>query len=276
MFTWARHHLHQTPVSKALRQTPGLRVLATNWWLSAQQSSFKASLQAVGRPIERSTSAETILDIPTVSEISAQHARTTELGDLFSAEMLSWCRTSKFFALGYQDVYARVLKHLRTQAPRILEVGIGVNDPNSVSGMGKDHQPGSSLLGWSQYFPSSEVHGADVDRRVLIDTGHYVTHWVDQRDPGSLTHLGALLGAPLHLIVDDGLHTPEANGHTLYGLLPYLGAQGVFVVEDILPEFNNVWLQAADWLPPDYGMTFYPGSTLRSVKDAGIAVFWRR
>lgn len=56
-----------------------------------------------------------------------------------------------------KDVYGHALKHLKDARPRILEIGIGINDPSVAYGMDPGHIPGSSLIGWSNYFPGSEV-----------------------------------------------------------------------------------------------------------------------
>lgn len=273
---WLRHHLHQTPLSRSLRRIPGVSTLAGRWWLISQSSALSAALSSLGRPVWEATGSLPELDLPALAQVAERDPKTVDLGDAFSAEMGSWCNTSKFQTLGYQDVYARVVAHLRSVSPRVLEVGIGVNDPTSPSGMEATHRPGASLIGWFHYFPGSEVHGADIDRRVLIDTDEYTTHWVDQRDEQSLRNLASTIGAPIDLIVDDGLHTPEANGLTIMALLPYLAPHGVFVVEDILPEYDALWLRADSWLPPDYGMAFYPGNMLRGERDEGLAVIWRR
>jgi len=272
---WVRHHLHQTPVSRGLRRVPGARALAERWWLFSQGSALKSALSSIKPPIGVESDMQREIDLPTILEIEAREPTTVEQGDAFSSSMSVWCDTSKFQSLGYQDVYARVVSHLVDASPRVLEVGIGVNDPSSPSGMEPSHQPGASLVGWARFFPGSEVHGADIDRRVLIDTDLYSTHWVDQRDGESLASLVRTVGAPMDLVVDDGLHTPEANGLTVAELLPYLSRQGILVVEDILPEYDVLWSQAYRWLPPHYGVLFYPGKILRGDRDEGVAVFWR-
>ena len=273
---WLRHHLHQTSLSRSLRRTPGASTLAERWWLISQSSALKSALSSLGPPVWEASGFLVELDPPALAQVFKRDPKIVDLGEAFSFEMGTWCNTSKFQTLGYQDVYAPVVAHLRSISPRVLEVGIGVNDPTSPSGMEASHRPGASLTGWFHYFPGSEVHGADIDRRVLIDTDEYTTHWVDQRDEQSLRNLAGTIGAPIDLIVDDGLHTPEANGLTIMALLPYLAPHGVFVVEDILSKYDSLWLQADSWLPTDYGVVFYPGNVLRGERDEGLAVLWRR
>ena len=269
------HTFHQSPVSRAVRRVPGVNSLASKWWLRNQAEVFNRAFAGVQPPV---TSADALaaIDVPAVSDIRDRDAGTVQAGDSFSDEMAQWCSTTKFATLGYQDVYGRVLAHLRGGSPRVLEVGIGVNDPDAASGMEATHQPGASLVGWSHYFGEAEVHGADIDRRVLIDTERYSTHYVDQRDPAALEALGREVGAPLDLVVDDGLHTAEANALTVVALLPLLSSRGVLVVEDILSEYDGLWEALTRTLNPAYSLTFFPGRVMRSDRGEGIAVFTRR
>jgi hypothetical protein len=225
--------------------------------------------------------------VPLPYVISQRQKEILQAGEEFSDEMSQWCATSKFQSIthhpgscGYQDVYAMALRHLRGGTPRILEIGIGVNDPSAPSGMDLQHLPGASLMGWAGYFPGAEIHGADVDRRCLVDTAAYTTHYVDQRDPESLGQLARRLGPPLDLIVDDGLHTPEANGNTIRALLPFLSPMGVMVIEDIQPRFDRLWLRVPALLPRSYECVFYPSSVLRQNRPTssagGLAVIVHR
>jgi hypothetical protein len=181
--------------------------------------------------------------------------------------------------MGYQDVYARALRHLRGRPIRLLEVGLGVNDPRAASGMSRDHLPGASLTAWSKYFEGCEAHGADVDPGVLVDTELYQTHWVDQRDDESLRHLAATVGSPIHLVVDDGLHTPMANARTVGAMLPSISRDGVLVVEDVLEEFGFLWRELCARLRSEYLLTYYPAAILRQNRkpreEGGMAVFTR-
>lgn len=177
--------------------------------------------------------------------------------------MVQWCKTTKFELLGYQDVYARVLSQIRNRRVRLLEVGI---------------LAGASLTGWAHYFEGSEIHGADVDRNALVDTDRYRTHYVDQRDPTTLRGLVAEIGMPLDVVIDDGLHIPEANANTAAAFLPLLSPDGVLIVEDILPEFDFLWHNVGLLIGPEYRIRFYPSAALRQggvPVQLGIAVFAR-
>jgi hypothetical protein len=263
---------HQTPSSAYVRRVPLVSSLAAAWWHRSQAAAFRRAFDELGPPVIAGEAVP--ISLPQTNDL-----RAYGLGDAFTEEMFQCCRTSKFKVLGYQDVYARVLSHIRGRNVRLLEVGIGVADPHAPSGMSRNHRAGASLTGWAHYFAGSEIHGADVDRRALVDTDLYRTHYVDQRDPTTLKGLGRELGAPLDVVIDDGLHTPEANANTVSAFLPLLRPDGVLVVEDILPEFDFLWHDIGLRLRPGYRMRFYPSTALRQERgpggQAGIAVFAR-
>ena len=263
---------HQTRLSAAVRGLPLARSLAAAWWRRSQTAAFQRAFDELGPPV---IAGEAIpITLPQAGDLRAYGP-----GDAFTDEMFRWCRTSKFKFLGYQDVYARVLSHIRGRSVRLLEVGVGVADPRAPSGMQNNHLAGASLTGWAHYLAGSEIHGADVDRRVLVDTDLYRTHYVDQRDPTTLGRLARELGPPLDVVIDDGLHIPEANANTVAAFLPLLSPDGVLVVEDILPEFDFLWHNLALRLRPEYRMRFYPSTALRQERNpgelTGMAVFAR-
>lgn len=274
---WLVSRFHQSRTSEVVKRVPGIRLVAQKWWTHTQEGEFRSAMSRLQPPKVGASHVMPLgrVDVPSVGEIKKRDPKTVELGEAFSRKMGQWCQTSKFQSLGYQDVYARILSDLDGMNPRVLEVGIGVNDPSVPSGMGKGHEPGASLVGWNSYFQAAEVHGADIDRRVLIDTEFYKTHHVDQRSETSLRQLASQLEVPIELIVDDGLHTPEANAKTVVALLPLLAPSGVYVVEDIIPEFNYLWEELGSWIEPHYNVSFFSGEILRSGRGEGMAVLTR-
>lgn len=279
---------HQTPVSSFMNRTPVVNAVARKWWIREQTRHFHAALSTLQGPVVPATPEcpAGLAKVPTEDDAQCKLPDYVAAGEAFSDAMGAWCSTSKFQSVtqsgdshGYQDIYAPTLAHLVNVEARVLEIGIGVNDPGARSGMGRNHQPGASLRGWSHYLQGSEVHGADVDRRVLVDAEEYTTHFVDQRDLGSLHALAQRVGAPLDLIVDDGLHTPEANGNVISALLPLLSPSGVMVIEDIPPEFDALWGSVGSLIPSQYQARYFPSTLLRQFRGvgamAGIAVITR-
>ena len=277
---------HQTRLSGFVKRAPGISAVAQRWWIREQTKYFREALSTLGPPLDSAPTeaGSSQVLIPSLTDARNKLPEYVAAGEAFSDAMSEWCSTSKFISisrepesLGYQDVYAPILSHLTDCGARVLEIGIGVNDPHARSGMSYDHQPGASLRGWSYYLKGSEVHGADIDRRVLVDTDRYTTHYVDQLDVPSIRALAQEVGAPLDLIVDDGLHTPEANANVMTVLLPSLSPIGVMVVEDILPEYDPIWESLGGLLPSAYRCDFFPSRVLRQYRETGggIAVITR-
>jgi hypothetical protein len=144
----------------------------------------------------------------------------------------------------YTQLYHNIFLDLQPVS-KILEVGIGTNNLDVPSNMGPQGTPGASLRGWSRFFPNAEVIGADVDRRILFSEPRISTYFVDQLDQTALRELSAQVGGGLDIIIDDGLHTFEANINTFVGLFHCLKSGGIYVIEDIAPsrdlENFNLW-----------------------------------
>lgn len=285
------HRLHQTSVSRFVRNSPVLNLYAERWWVRLHSRALLSRIRSL-KSLSHSSPAglggeQSVPSVPTLQDAVAKLPAYVTAGEEFSAEMAQYCCTSKFLSitalrhsLGYQDIYAHVLRHLRGRPVKVLEIGIGVNDPSAPSGMPRGHVPGASLAGWSRYFPGSEIHGADIDPRCMHASADYTTHIADQRDAESLRRLAESLGGGFDLVVDDGLHTPEANGNVIATFLPLLAPTGVMVIEDISPEFDELWFEAEDQIPAPYRLTYFPSTVLRQYRgrrtSAGIAVIVHR
>ena len=282
------NRLHQTGVSAALRKLPMASHAAEGWWFHTQSKYFKNVCSGMGLPAASADLGpkSMVAEVPSLADAVAKLPDFVTSGERFSQEMAQWCNTSKFLSYtmrkdscGYQDIYAQILKNLRGRAMRILEIGIGVNDPTVKSGMAFSHRTGASLSGWCGYFPGAEVHGADVDRRCLVDSDKYRTHFADQLDADSLQSLAKELGGEFDLVVDDGLHTPEANANVIAAFLPLLKPHGILVVEDILAEFDALWFAAPAYLPKGYRLDYFPSAVLRQFRGfrgrVGMAVITR-
>jgi hypothetical protein len=134
----------------------------------------------------------------------------------------------------------------------MLEVGLGTNNEDIVSNMGKGGKPGASLHAFREFAPSARIYGADVDRRILFEDTNIRTFYVDQTDPGSFEALAANIDEKFDLIIDDGLHSPNANIATLLFGLKNLKLGGCIVVEDIAPAALPVWQVVSALLPAGY------------------------
>lgn len=202
-------------------------------------AGFSASLVGLAA-LHRRRSAAPPLPIVPVAEAFAEaenDADTVELGELFDRH-----GSDKATLHHYHLAYGALLKGMRRAPLAILEIGLGTNNIDVPSNMGPEGRPGASLRAFRDWAPQARIVGADVDARVLFEEERIVCHPVDQTDRRTLDALAATLaGATFDLIVDDGLHTPEANINTLLFALPLLKDDGVFVVEDISEDFFAYW-----------------------------------
>jgi len=141
----------------------------------------------------------------------------------------------------YTTVYAALFRDSRPI--RIFELGLGTNNPNLPSTMGVDGRPGASLRGWKRLFPAAKVYGADIDRASLFHEDRISTFWCDQLDPSAIRAMWREpeLSVGMDLIIEDGLHTFEANQIFLENSLQYLTREGWYIVEDIRDVDLDCW-----------------------------------
>lgn len=72
--------------------------------------------------------------------------------------------------------------------------------------------PGASLRVWRDYFFNANIYGADIDKDILFKEEKIKTFYVDQLDTKSIKQMWANIGVEnFDIIIEDGLHEPEAN-----------------------------------------------------------------
>ena len=151
---------------------------------------------------------------------------------------------------GYHHLYAAILTD-RASIARIFEVGLGTHYGDAVSGMGPGGKPGASLRAFRDFCPNAMVFGADIDRRVLFDEVRIHTSFVDQTRPETFASLA--VPDAFDLVIDDGLHAPDANLATLMYALPKIRDGGWIVIEDISSHAVPLWRTVAALMPyPTY------------------------
>ena len=136
----------------------------------------------------------------------------------------------------YTTVYYSLFKDLQTKQLRIFELGLGTNNINIPSNMGINGRPGASLYGWSEFFVNSEIYGADIDINILFNTDKIKTFYCDQTNPYSIKSMwsNSELSENFDIIVEDGLHTFNANVCFFENSIHKLKPNGYFIIEDIL------------------------------------------
>ena len=145
----------------------------------------------------------------------------------------------------YTTFYYSIFKGLREKQLRVFELGLGTNNVNLPSNMGPNGIPGASHFGWSEFFPNSHIFGADIDTDILFNTDKIKTFYCDQRNPEIIKKMWnePALQDNFDIIVEDGLHTFNANVCFFENSIHKLKQNGYFIIEDILNKeeylFNN-------------------------------------
>ena len=132
--------------------------------------------------------------------------------------------TDKWGSHWYASHYDKHLRERRSEARRVLEIGVGgYNDP----AMG-----GASLRMWRDYFPEATIIGVDVHDKSQLQGERIVTVQGDQSDPTFLKRLGQSHG-PFDLVVDDGSHISADVIATFHALFPFVVDGGTYAIEDL-------------------------------------------
>jgi SAM-dependent methyltransferase len=151
----------------------------------------------------------------------------------------------------YHHLYGEILKH-KDDISCVLEIGLGTNNTDVVSNMGTQGVPGASLRAFREFLPNATLIGADIDERILFQEDRIRTYLVDQTDLASLDSLGRNIPDCIDLIVDDGLHAPNANLAVLSFGLGRLKDGGWLVIEDIAERAVPFWDVVAALLPDTF------------------------
>lgn len=168
--------------------------------------------------------------------------------------MFNHYRSDKAKVHNYHMIYGPMLGN-PDNINRILEIGLGTNNEDIVSTMGTLGAPGASLRAFRDYCPNAMIFGADVDARILFQEDRIATYQVDQLSLESLSNLAKKLPQDFDLIIDDGLHSPDANINTLAFASQLIRKGGWIVIEDISLEAVPIWQCVAALLK---GRGFHP------------------
>ena len=140
----------------------------------------------------------------------------------------------------YENIYGPILSDL-VESPSLLEIGMGTNNTKVLSNMSKWGKPGASLRAFRDLLPNSKIFGADIDSNILFSEDLIQTFYVDQTNFSTLLALEEKLGSTLDLIIDDGLHSPEANLNVVRFAERNLNLGGWLVIEDINAHALNIF-----------------------------------
>jgi len=155
----------------------------------------------------------------------------TEIGKIFKENKSDKAGPAHRYDLVYQSVF----DDLKTnQSINILEIGLGTNNKDIVSHMGKNGRPGASLYAYREFFPKANIFGADVDKRILFESERIKTAYVDQLRTETFEQMHRELGEPyLDLFIEDGLHSVSASLNSLNYAISVTKKNGYIIVEDL-------------------------------------------
>lgn len=142
----------------------------------------------------------------------------------------------------YHTVYEPEFDTIRNEPINILEVGVFKGD---------------SIRAWLEFFPNATIYGIDIFKRVSAQDIDVLQHERVKWLKGDSTNIAIREQIKkqwprirFDVIIDDGLHTPDANAKTLHNLYPLLKKTGKYYVEDVWPldkmtsaELSHWWLQ---------------------------------
>jgi hypothetical protein len=134
----------------------------------------------------------------------------------------------------YTIIYTELFKNIKDNHLNIFEVGLGTNNIDVPSNMGVNGKPGASLFGWREYFLNSNIYGADIDKRILFQDERISTYFVDQLDSNLIKKMWQKIDKKFDIMIDDGLHTFEANIKFFENSYENLNEGGIYIIEDIL------------------------------------------
>jgi len=147
----------------------------------------------------------------------------------------------------YTTIYYEYFNNISNNNLNIFEVGLGTNYTDVASSMGPNGKPGASLYGWKEFFPNSNIYGADIDKRILFNDDRIKTYFCDQTNIQSINNLwnnDDLLNLEFDVILDDGLHEFNANLTFFENSFFKLKKGGKYIIEDLFPEtvkeFENI------------------------------------
>lgn len=148
----------------------------------------------------------------------------------------------------YTRYYYPLFQPIRNQPVRIFELGLGTNNANIESNMAHEShggKPGASLRGWRQFFSHADtrIFGGDLDGGVVFEEPKIKTFQVDQLSASSIAKLWKqpVLQEKFDIIIEDALHTFQANVHFFEKSRHKLKNGGIYIIEDIATDLLPQW-----------------------------------
>ena len=143
----------------------------------------------------------------------------------------------------YCDYYENLFSHCRHTVKKVFELGLGTNNPALVSNMGIHAKVGASLKMWREYFPNAHIYGADIDKNILFNEERISTYYCDQTNENIISEMWRSIGvSDFDLIIEDGLHTFDAQRIFFENSYRFLRKGGIYIIEDVLNNDLASWV----------------------------------
>lgn len=140
----------------------------------------------------------------------------------------------------YPLFYHSIFNLSRENVKLVFECGLGTNNPNLKSNMTENGIPGASLRVWRDYFYNADIYGGDINKDILFKEEKIKTFYVDQLDKESIKQMWANIEVEnFDIIIEDGLHEPDANLNFFFNSFSKLKKNGVYVIEDVSNKYLN-------------------------------------
>jgi hypothetical protein len=127
----------------------------------------------------------------------------------------------------YSVYYDNILSNIRNKPIKMIEVGIGTWEEGDSSMKyhwnNKNYKPGNSLRTWKEYFYNLDyILGIDVKQDCMFEEPHIKTELLDSTNQESSLKIKNKYGNDFDVILDDGLHSIEAQTKTFINFWPLL------------------------------------------------------
>lgn len=150
-------------------------------------------------------------------------------------EILTKHKSDKSKKHFYDLIYEPFFQKVRYEKFNLLEIGVF---------------RGESTAAWVEYFPNAVIYGVDIFERVSADEIEILKHprvkWA--KCDSTKSAVADWADITFKFIIDDGLHTPDANLKTFQNFVPQL--EDSYFIEDVWPlhimnekELQHRWIR---------------------------------
>lgn len=175
-----------------------------------------------------------LIKIDNISQLQKKYSNNFDYQNLVSL-FLKYGSDKAKSKLSY--IYFEIFNNYKINS--LLEIGLGSNNLEIRSNMGIGGKSGASLRAFRDYL-KIQIYGADLDKNILFKEDKISTFYVDQLNVNTIKDLKNNL-PKLDLIIDDGLHQPDANLNIIIELIDHLNPGGILIIEDIELVFYEIF-----------------------------------